>query len=166
MQKVASIKTESFIILLLRHHHQLRPNSTAITCVFQSFQQTRQHQSRFFYLSSLGAADDPPCLLEVLGLNNEGALRRARTLRPESDDEFGVLLRREGSLGGLNREGWVAIGGELRTEIGKTHVLVAHLELGSVLLPEVGLELNGALNILAGGNGTERLFKVKFLSGD
>ena len=51
-------------------------------------------------------------------------------------------------------------------EIGKTHVLVAHLELGSVLLPEVGLELNGALNILAGGNGTERLFKVKFLSGD
>ena len=87
-------------------------------------------------------------------------------MRLESNDEFGVLLRREGALGGLNREGWVAIGRKRRTEIGKTHVLVAHLELGSVLLPEVGLDLNGALNILAGGNGTERLFKVKILSGD
>ena len=144
--------------------------STTLTQSFSSSQFscaiTRAVQSSQDSDLSLGAADDLPRLLEVLRLNNEGALRRARTLRPESDDEFGVLLRREGSLGGLNREGWVAIGGERRTEIGKTHVLVAHLELGSVLLPEVGLDLNGALNILAGGNGTERLFKVKFLSGD
>lgn len=127
---------------------------------------TRAVQSSQNSNLSLGAANDLPRLLEVLGLNNEGALRRARTLRPESDDEFGVLLRREGALGGLNREGGVAIGGERRTEIGKAHVLVAYLELGSVLLPEVGLDLNGALNILAGGNGAERLFEVKILSDD